>query len=169
MQNSQSGSALAISLVILTAITLISITSLQRSGLQTKIVSNIQHREHRFNGGDSEQQYWFRELQKSISGDNLLAEPLRKFTINALGEKTYSPVDLDMSIVRKHVTVDSKILFIPPVAGRISLATGEEAGQRINYRFNLDSESSIPSIDKSNKQQTGINFPALNSSQHSKI
>ena len=49
MPKKRSGSVLAISLVILTAITLISISSLQRSGLQTKIVANIQHQEQLFN------------------------------------------------------------------------------------------------------------------------
>jgi type IV pilus assembly protein PilX len=45
MQNTQKGSVLAVSLVLLTAITLIAISSMQRSGLQTKIVSNLQHHE----------------------------------------------------------------------------------------------------------------------------
>lgn len=50
MNKNQSGSVLAISLVLLTAITLIAIMGLQRSGLQTKIIANIQHREIVFNG-----------------------------------------------------------------------------------------------------------------------
>lgn len=50
MKTHQSGSVLAISLVLLTAITLVAIMGLQRSGLQTKIVANVQHREVVFNG-----------------------------------------------------------------------------------------------------------------------
>ena len=48
MKTYQSGSVLAISLVLLTAITLLAITGMQRSGLQTKIVANLQHKETTF-------------------------------------------------------------------------------------------------------------------------
>lgn len=169
MKNSQSGSALAISLVILTAITLISISSLERSGLQTKIVANIQHHEQLFNACNSEQEHWFSELQKSISGDNLLAQPLRKYVLSLEGEKIYSPVELVSKMSRPHINTQSEILYIPPEPGRIALAVGEEVGQRINYRFNIDCQASVPTITKVNNQQTGINFPGLNADQHTKI
>lgn len=45
MKQHQSGSVLAISLVLLTMITIIALMGLQRSGLQNKIVANIQHKE----------------------------------------------------------------------------------------------------------------------------
>ncbi len=54
MNSRQSGSVLAISLVLLTAITLIALMGLQRSGLQSKIIANIQHKERTFNGAYSE-------------------------------------------------------------------------------------------------------------------
>lgn len=54
MQSRQSGSVLAISLVLLTAITLIALMGLQRSGLQTKIVANIQHKERTYHAAYSE-------------------------------------------------------------------------------------------------------------------
>jgi hypothetical protein len=49
MKTQQSGSVLAISLVLLTAITLIAIMGMQRAGLQTKITGAIQHKEENFN------------------------------------------------------------------------------------------------------------------------
>jgi hypothetical protein len=49
MKSHATGSVLAISLVLLTAITLIAIMGMQRAGLQTKIVANIQHKEVAFN------------------------------------------------------------------------------------------------------------------------
>lgn len=169
MPKKQSGSALAISLVILTAITLISITSLQRSGLQTKIVANIQHQEQLFNISHSEQEFWFSALQDSISGDNLLALALKEFVVDADGEKVYSPVFFDPVTNRPQINVTSSILYTPPEPDGIALAVGEEVGQRINYRFNLDSQASIPGLNKINSQRTGINFPGLNPSQHTKI
>jgi hypothetical protein len=49
MKSHVTGSVLAISLVLLTAITLIAIMGMERAGLQTKIVANIQHKEIAFN------------------------------------------------------------------------------------------------------------------------
>ncbi len=167
---SQSGSALAISLVILTAITLISISSLQRSGLQAKIVANIQHQEQLFNAAQSDQELWVTAFNQSVSGDNLLAAPLRKFTINPLGEKEFSAVDLPSDAANEHINLDSNVLHIPtpnpPPPGHIALSSGEEAGQRINYRFTLNSSASIPAKNRFKNQQTGLSFPGLNPSLH---
>ncbi len=54
MKSRQAGSVLAISLVLLTAITLIALMGLQRSGMQTKIIANIQHKARVFNTSYSE-------------------------------------------------------------------------------------------------------------------
>jgi hypothetical protein len=170
----QSGSVLAISLVLLTAITLISITSMQRSGLQTKIVANIQHHEQLFTTAQSDQEFWYSELKTSDIGDDLLAEALREYIQDAAGIKTYSPVILDPLNIQNYsnapsrfITVQSSILFTPPQANQIALAQGEEANQRIKFRFDVDSQSTIPRTGRSANQQTGIVFPGLNLAQHS--
>lgn len=49
----QSGAVLATSLVLLTAITLLALMGMQRSGLQTKIVANLQHQERAFHAAQS--------------------------------------------------------------------------------------------------------------------
>lgn len=49
MKKNQSGSTLAISLVLLTAITVMAVIGMERSGLQSKIVANIQHKENTYN------------------------------------------------------------------------------------------------------------------------
>lgn len=49
MKYNQSGSVLAVSLVLLTTITLVAIMGMQRSGLQSRIVSSVQHQEFVFN------------------------------------------------------------------------------------------------------------------------
>lgn len=53
IQHKQTGSVLATSLVLLTAITMLSIMGIQRSGLQTKIVANQQHKETAFHAAYS--------------------------------------------------------------------------------------------------------------------
>ena len=52
----QSGAVLAVSLVMLTAITFLAVMSAKRSGLQTRIVSNIQHKENVCHKALSEQE-----------------------------------------------------------------------------------------------------------------
>lgn len=64
MKTHQSGSVLAISLVLLTAITLIAIMGLQRAGLQTKISGAIQHYEAAFNCNLSELDWIFQDTQR---------------------------------------------------------------------------------------------------------
>lgn len=162
MRSSQSGSALAISLVILTAITLISITSLQRSGLQTKIVANIQHKEQLFRIANSDQEHWFNELRNSIAGDNLLALPLASFTQDAAGEITYNPVDLGQRQNYERINSNTNIIHIPTEEDGIALASGQDVHDRINFRFNLNSTASPVIGDKQSNQQTGISFPGLN-------
>lgn len=167
---SQSGLALAISLVLLTAITIISITSLQRSGLQTKIIANIQHQEQLFNAAQSDQEFWLTAFNDSVSGDNLLARPLRSFQINPDGEKEYLPAELESDAANANIDLDTNVIHIstpnPAPAGHIALSSGEEVGQRINYRFNLNSRASVPIRNKFNNQQTGLSFPGLNPSLH---
>lgn len=63
MKTHQSGSVLAISLVLLTAITLIALMGLQRSGLQTKIVANSQHRETVYNAALSDIDETYSQIQ----------------------------------------------------------------------------------------------------------
>jgi Tfp pilus assembly protein PilX len=78
MKIRQSGSVLAISLVLLTAITLIALTGLQRSGLQTKIVANVQHREMIFNCAQSTGDSAYKEFQENSTEDLSNAIEIRK-------------------------------------------------------------------------------------------
>lgn len=65
MRKNQSGAVLAISLVLLTAITFLSMMGMQRSGLQTKIVANIQHQESVFNAALDVAEGSYRVFQES--------------------------------------------------------------------------------------------------------
>jgi hypothetical protein len=169
----QAGSVLAISLVILTAITLISITSLQRSGLQTKIASNTQHNEQLFTTSQSEQEFWFAALQRHEPGDEILAAALKNFIPDLNGLKNYIPLALDpnqtdnySNSLNPFIDRRSTILYIPPSLDEIALAEGEEVNQRIEFHFNMDSQSSIQRINRTTNQRTGVVFPGLNLNQH---
>lgn len=80
-RSANKGSVLAISLVILTAITLVSITAMQRSGLQGKMVVNIQHKEKAFHAANSELEEIFEFYLTQGSARKALAVPINTFTI----------------------------------------------------------------------------------------
>lgn len=86
------GSALAISLTILTAITLISITALQRSGLQGRMVGNIQHQEKGFHAANGELEEIYQFYATQASATSALSAPLNSFDI-VNGEQIFSSVD----------------------------------------------------------------------------
>jgi hypothetical protein len=79
--SSHNGSALAISLVILTAITLISVTTLKRSGIQGRMVGNIQHQEWGFNTVNSDLGSIYHFYSSQASATDALSIPSNNFTI----------------------------------------------------------------------------------------
>lgn len=85
------GSALAIGLTILTAITLISVSALQRSGIQGRMVGNIQHQEQGFHAANGELEEIYQFFATQASATQALSSPLNSFTI-VDGEQVFSPV-----------------------------------------------------------------------------
>lgn len=165
---SNQGSVLAISLVLLTAITLIALSSIQRSGLQTRMVANIQHVEILFNTALSDQNYWFSQLLLDESGDELLAEPLSRFVVDENNQRQYQAVILDsLEDGIKEISLASQILHIPAKEGQLSLSEGNEVNSRIDYKFELASEAGIATRNMEERQKSGISFPGLNNQQNS--
>lgn len=162
------GSILAISLVLLTSITLIAIFSIQRSGLQSKIVANIQHVEMLFNTALNDQNYWFSLLQQDESGDEILAAPLSSFIVDENNQRQYQAISLDsLADEVKEVSIDSQIVHTPAKEGQLSLSEGNEVNSRIDYKFELASEAGITTRHMAVRQKTGISFPGLNNQQNS--
>ncbi len=162
------GASLAISLVLLTVITLVAIFSLQRSGLQSKIVANIQHVEMLFNTALNDQNYWFSQIQLDESGDELLAESLSHYSIDSEYQRQY----LALSLAENPDEIDaifltSQLTHIPSNQGQLSLSEGNEVNSRIDYEFELASQAAIEGRDLINMQKTGISFPGLNNQQNS--
>jgi hypothetical protein len=75
------GSALAIGLTILTAITLISVTALQRSGIQGRMVGNIQHKEKGFHAANGELEEIYHFYSTQASAIDALSLPINSFTM----------------------------------------------------------------------------------------
>ena len=169
----QSGAVLAISLVLLSAITLLAAMNMQRAGLQTRIASNIFHKEETFNTVLSDQDTWFFDLSNTDLSDPILSAPIRQFNLDN-GTKNYTPVLLDQinrSGSNFDVRVDNQLIMIDTIPGQVALAHGEDAGNRVLFRYHLWSRGDIANrpVDSSTSQYqvSGISFPALDSGKNS--
>lgn len=153
----QSGAVLAVSLVMLTAITFLAVMSAKRSGLQTRIVGNIQHKENVFHKALSEQEYWFNEF---IDNQFLLSEALNNFTTSN-NIRNYSPHPLTPIHTQSRFNLTSNLTHIPTAATGIALAEGQEVGKIQLYHFQLDANVGIQGRTMASNQRTGLNFPGL--------
>ena len=175
MKRTQTGSVLSISLVLLTAITLIAMMTLQRSGLQTKIVANIQHDESAYNAALSEQEYWYGLYNTSASSSKLLFDVINEFDVAAGGAGVKEQQQLDLAASRQQspliqLQVASNNLYLPTSDNpeKINLAVGHDIGAYTNHHFQLDTTATFqnrPSIVS--PQRTGFHFPALIIGQNS--
>lgn len=165
MKQNQSGSVLAISLVLLTTITLIAMMSLQRSGLQTKIVANILHKEAVFNASLNEQEFWFSQYANNPT------QHVMDVIDNRDDDNNPVPLNLDPSRSQGPgfpLQVNSRAVYVLPESDDITLAIGEEAGARQVYNFELDSSANYelkPNLLSA--QQSAFSFPGLSISQNS--
>ncbi len=168
----QSGAVLAISLVLLSAITLLAAMNMQRAGLQTRIASNITHKEATFNTVLSEQDRWFFDLSTMDLSNPILSAPIRQFNLNA-GTKVYTPSKLNQlsqAGTAYAIDIDNQLIMTDVITGKNSLASGEEVNNRVLFRYRLWSRGDISGrpagSSTSEYQVSGISFPALNSSKN---
>lgn len=178
--NKQSGAVLAISLVLLTAITLLASMNMHRAGLQTRITANILHQELLFNGALNEQEFWFFRLRTTDTGDPVLSAPLRSFDVNATGGRDYKPVVLNTinpanmsnnANLTNTPNITNELVLLGATPGVNALAQGQEAGDRVLYKYQLRSNANFASRSQGNarteSQITGMSFPGLNTSKNS--
>ena len=150
---SNKGSTLAISLVILTSVTLISITSLQRSGIQGRMVGNIQHQEQGFHtaNGELEEIYQFYATQASAT--QALSVPLNNFEI-INGEQIFSLADAghESSYKATHTSASNKTPRLTIASGIVhtgvknSLVEDFSIGTFVEYGFTVTSQAAEPSV-----------------------
>lgn len=170
-RNKQSGAVLAISLVLLSAITLLAAMNMQRAGLQTRITANILHKEQRHDGALNEQQFLFSQFQNANSDDSIINDPANSFTM-VNGEREYFPVILNMTTTApSYMQVNSRLIITGSELGTIALAQGESAGDKILYRYELWTTASIggqtAGRSSTEYQVTGMNIEVLNNTKHS--
>lgn len=187
-RNKQSGAVLAISLVLLSAITLLAAMNMQRAGLQTRITANILHKEQTSDSALNDQEFLFFQLQNSDTGDPILNDPIRSFTM-VNGEREYSPVVLSAMVngvrvyspsvlnanntLLDYMQTNSRLILTDTVENEniIALAEGENSGDQVLYRYELWTTASIAGQtagrSSTEYQVTGMSFPGLNNTQNS--
>ena len=160
--SSQSGSALAIGLVILTAITLVSVTAMQRSGIQGRMVGNIQHQEQAFHAANGELEEIYQFYATQASATLALSAPLNSFEIvndeqifNEVAPghtSTYSSYYKESEssggqnlgyIPKARLEVTSNIQH---TGVRSSLVEGFSVGTFVEYGFIVSAQSNEPSF-----------------------
>lgn len=147
------GSVLAISLTILTAITLISISALQRSGIQGRMVGNIQHKEQGFHAANGELEEIYQFYATQASATSALSLPLNSFDI-VNGEQIFGAVDPGHESVYNaydpsgsgyshspRLVVTSNIQH---TGVRNSLVEGFSVGTFAEYGFTVSSQATEP-------------------------
>lgn len=173
------GSALAIGLTILTAITLISISALQRSGIQGRMVGNIQHQEQGFHAANGELEEIYQFYATQASATQALSNPLNSFSI-INGEQVFTPVDPGHPSTYSNFgspesNEQSTGYAQPPrlevssdiqhTGLRNSLVEGFSVGTFVEYGFEVSSQSAEPSFGITpgrtlSSQLVGIKFIA---------
>jgi hypothetical protein len=165
------GSVLAISLVILTAITLISISALQRSGTQGRMVGNMQHKEQSFHAANGELEEIYNFFATQASATQALSVPLNSFEFIS-GEQVFLPVEpghestynnyLPNQGNSTRLDVTSSIVHTGIAS---SLVAGFSIGSFAEYGFIVSAQSSTPNLGVAagrtlSDQSIGITFIA---------
>jgi Tfp pilus assembly protein PilX len=162
------GSVLAIALSILTAITLISITSLQRSGIQGRMVGNSQFKEQGFHAANSELDQIYHFYATQASATQALSTPLNSFTITN-GEQAFDSVNPGHESAYNsyqppghnntpRLAVRSDIQH---TGNRSSLVEGFSVGTFVEYGFTVSSQAAEPALGRTlSSQLIGIKFIA---------
>jgi Tfp pilus assembly protein PilX len=157
----QSGSALLISLVLLTAITLISITGLQRSGLQTRIVANNQHNEMAFHAANGELEAVFQTYQDDSDAEQLNTAIDSYTTVDS--ETVYDVIDSGITshyeenaaLYSSHIQVSSDLQH----TGSSNFVSGYSIGEFVNYTFVITADATTPSGEQIlSSQELGLEF-----------
>jgi hypothetical protein len=177
--SASNGSALAIGLTILTAITIVSVTALQRSGLQGRMVGNVQHQEQGFHAANGELEEIYQFYATQASATQALSSPLNSFDIIA-GEQIFKPVDPghessynaysapsypDQSHRQSQAARLSVASDIQHSGLKNSLVEGFSVGTFVEYGFTVTSQAAEPSFAGTpgrtlSSQLVGIKFIA---------
>ncbi|HBS41120.1 MAG TPA: hypothetical protein DEA26_00465 [Oceanospirillales bacterium] len=126
----QTGSALVVSLIMLSAVTFLAIISMESSSVQLKMVSNSQKSEQVFQAALSELEAQFSESNEYGDAEDTLYEAMTSFTTDEDGNFLSLPVDADQISTGYGTDLSTSVIY-----------TGDPT-THINRTFNGDTSAS---------------------------
>lgn len=169
------GATLAVSLVMLTAVTFVAVLGLQRSTLQTRMVANTQHSQQAFNIASSELEGNYTEFEFSQLGTEKLVQAMNSVEKEKVdgkdkairdentGEFNFLPHPLDpMSTYNdSKATITTKLEYISGRAITVNrtLSGDSSQSQFTAHHFVLSSEAKASDNIKSS-QELALQFLA---------
>lgn len=153
--SSQRGSALLISLVILTAITLGAVVAMQRSTLQVRMVGNMQHQQNVFNAAQSDLSSLIEQLRSMSKANDLLFKAIQAENSTSGSEiNPFTQGGLTKPRTHKNMK-DTKnklrVISLPSAASNSLKATeGSSGGTLVPYYF----ANKVDAVDKNDNAQS---------------
>lgn len=140
----QTGSALIVSLIMLTSVTFLAVLSLQSSTTQIRIVSNLQIKEDVFHATSREQGH---QYDKVVNDPDKLDELYAAVTQDG-------PTQMVQEVVFENKTVTSELDYVGTIAAGLNytLAANSSAGAVTPYPFRLSTRG----VEKSGKMRSSM-------------
>ena len=140
----QSGSALVVSLIMLTAVTFLAIISMESSSLQLKMVGNSQKSETVFQSALSELEAQFSESNEYGDTEDTLYEAMTSFTTDANGDFLSTPIDADRITSGTYTNLDTQVIYAGDPTTHINRTfngdTSASKFQRRKFTFNTEAD-----------------------------
>lgn len=161
----QSGAALIISLIVLIAVSLLAVSGINRSSIETKIVGVSLNRELLFNAALTETEAVLATLNNTVEkSDEIIIDTIKNFTVNAEGKKEFSTTDVQTfdadSLNTSNIVYDSQLKVAQIGYGQL---TGESVNSRRIYKMQLN--VSATRSNRKSEQESGLELYAINNQQ----
>lgn len=146
----QQGSALIVSLIMLTSVTFLAILSLQSSTTQIRIVSNLQIKEDVFHATSREQDH---QYDKVVNDPDKLDELYAAVTQDG-------PTTMVQEVVFENKNVTSELDYVGTISAGLNytLAANSSAGAITSYPFRLSTQGTEKSGKIGSSMDLGYTF-----------
>lgn len=166
------GSALVISLVVLTAITMGAMVAMQRSTLQTRMIGNMQHQQAIFNATYSNINHFYQNLERPQVATRILGDIITKelaldvnTPIGSIKSQPYSndyqhliaPPPMSKGVAR----VDNELRMLRmTTSGSLKEHAGSSTGTEVPYYFASNAQGMDGSNNTRSRQEMGFRYMA---------
>lgn len=168
----QRGSALVISLVVLTAITMGAMVAMQRSTLQTRMIGNMQHQQAIFNATYSNINFFYQNLERPQVATRILGDIINQELAlpegTVIGSVAILPYDRAYeSLIRPPAMgagvarVDNELRMLRmTTSGSLKEHAGSSTGTEVPYYFASNARGMDGSNNTRSRQEMGFRYMA---------